>query len=110
LVALRSILYISNLCVPSQRNRRVVAAESKFQREPIIIIRKIARPIFALIATFLSKFWFLQDVGILNVCPILCFADRACIEGGSALLTVVGAIDFIVGIITIITTTMNQKK
>jgi hypothetical protein len=72
-------------------------------------IRKIAQLILALIATFLGGFWFMQGIGILNVCPILSFADCACIEGGSTLWTVVGAIVFIVGILTIITT-MNQQK
>ena len=72
-------------------------------------IRKIAQLIFALIAIFLSGFWFLQGVGILNVCPILCFADCACIEGGSLLWAVVGAAVFIIGILTVFITLRNKK-
>jgi uncharacterized membrane protein YiaA len=71
-------------------------------------IRKIAQVIFATIAILLGTFWFLQGVGILNVCPILCFTDCACIEGGSQLWSVVGAVVFIIGILTMAVTLKDK--
>jgi hypothetical protein len=67
-------------------------------------LRKAGQIIFAIIAILLGGFWFLQGVGILNVCPILCFADCTCIEGGSQIWAVVGAGVFIIGTLTIIVT------
>lgn len=64
-------------------------------------MRKIAQIIFAAIAMLLGAFWFLQGVGILNVCPILCFANCACIVGGSLVWGTVGGVVFIIGIIII---------
>lgn len=71
-------------------------------------IRMTAQIIFAALAMLLGAFWFLQGVGILNVCPILCFADCACIEGGSQFWSVVGIVVFSIGILTIIIT-MKHK-
>jgi hypothetical protein len=71
-------------------------------------IRKIAQVLFAIIVIFLGAFWFLQGVGILNVCPILCFADCACIEGGSQLWSIVGAVVFIIGILTMAVTLKDK--
>jgi hypothetical protein len=71
-------------------------------------IRNIVQAIFATIAMLLGTFWFLQGVGILNVCPILCFADCACIEGGSQFWSILGAGVFIIGILTMAVTTRNK--
>jgi hypothetical protein len=62
--------------------------------------RKVAQIIFALIAMLMGGFWFLQGIAILNICPILCFADCACVEGGSLLWSLMGAGVFIIGIVT----------
>lgn len=71
-------------------------------------IRRIAQIVFASIAILLGAFWFLQGVGILNICPILCFADCACVEDGSHIWSIVGASVFIIGVLTLIIT-MKQK-
>jgi hypothetical protein len=86
----------------------MVAAAGKIRRKPVMKIRKIAQMTFAVIAIFLGGFWFLQGVGMLNVCPILCFADCACIEGGSRSWSIVGAIFLITGIFTMIITTKRK--
>ena len=52
----------------------------------------------------LGAFWFLQGMGIINVCPILCFADCACIEGGSQFWSMVGAAVFLFGTLMMIIT------
>jgi hypothetical protein len=70
--------------------------------------RKVAQIILSIIAILLGAFWFLQGVGILNVCPILCFADCACIEGGSQFWGILGAVIFTIGFLTMIIT-MNHK-
>jgi hypothetical protein len=70
--------------------------------------RKVAQIIFALIAMLLGGFWFLQGIAILNICPILCFADCACVEGGSLFWPLMGVGVFIIGIVTTgITTRQN---
>ena len=71
-------------------------------------IRSVIQIIISIVAIILGGFWFLQGIGILNVCPILCFADCACIEGGSQIWAVVGAGVFTIGILTIIVT-MRHK-
>ena len=71
-------------------------------------IRKAVQLVFAIIAMLLGAFWFLQGMGILNVCPILCFADCTCVEGGSRFWSAVGAVAFIIGTLTIIIT-MRHK-
>jgi hypothetical protein len=53
--------------------------------------------IFAFIFISLGGFWFLQGVGVLNVCPILCFADCTCVEGGSVAWGLIGAASFLIG-------------
>jgi hypothetical protein len=63
--------------------------------------QKAGQTVFAIIAILLGTFWFLQGVEILNVCPILCFADCACIEGGSLFWGLAGAVVFILGILTV---------
>lgn len=87
----------------------MVATEPECWREALVKIRKVAQIVFSILAILLGGFWFLQGVGVLNVCPILCFADCDCVEGGSRFWSLVGAIVLIVGIITIFITWKNKK-
>lgn len=61
-------------------------------------LKQIAVLIVGVILALLGFLWFLQGVGVLNQCPILCFADCECITGGSALWEAIGAAAFIMGI------------
>lgn len=61
-------------------------------------LKQIAVLIVGVILALLGVLWFLQGVGILNQCPILCFADCECITGGSALWEAIGVSAFIMGI------------
>ena len=61
-------------------------------------LKQIAILIVGVILALLGSLWFLQGVGVLKVCPILCFADCECISGGSPLREVIGAAAFIMGI------------
>ncbi len=46
----------------------------------------------------LGLLWLLQGAGVIRVCPILCFADCGCMEGGSALWEAAGAAALVFGI------------
>ena len=54
--------------------------------------------LIGLILAALGLLWFLQGIAILNVCPVLCFADCECITAGSSFWEVVGGIALIIGI------------
>ena len=53
--------------------------------------------ICGIIAVLLGGLWLLQGLGIVQVRPILCFADCAPIQGPSANWAVIGAIALAVG-------------
>jgi hypothetical protein len=61
-------------------------------------LKHIAITIIGLILAFFGLLWFLQGIAILNLCPVLCFADCECITGGSLLWGIAGAITLIIGI------------
>ena len=48
---------------------------------------------------FLGLLWFLQGIGLMQMCPVVCITNCECITGGSPLWAVAGAIVFIVGIV-----------
>ncbi len=56
---------------------------------------------FVAIATGLGLFWLMQGLAILDVCPILCFANCECIKGGSLVWGGVGAIVSTAGVVAI---------
>lgn len=45
----------------------------------------------------LGLLWFLQGTGLVRICPVLCFADCECVEGGSRFWMIAGAIAFAAG-------------
>jgi hypothetical protein len=61
-------------------------------------LKHVAITIIGLILVILGLLWFLQGIAILDVCPVLCFADCECITGGSMLWGIAGAITLIIGI------------
>jgi len=63
-----------------------------------INFKKIAILFVGIIAILLGLLWFLQGADIIQVCPILCFADCKCIRGGSLLWEIIGPIVFFIGI------------
>jgi len=65
--------------------------------------------IAGIILLLLGLLWFIQGIGIIKMCPILCFADCECITGGSLSWTVIGAIAFIVGILIVYRILTNKK-
>ncbi len=52
---------------------------------------------FGIIAILLGGLWLLQGLGLVNVRPILCFADCAPIQGASTTWAVVGAFTLAAG-------------
>lgn len=50
-----------------------------------------------IIAILLGGLWLLQGLGVVQLRPILCFADCAPIQGPSAMWAVIGAITVAVG-------------
>ena len=53
--------------------------------------------VLGIIAVLLGGLWLLQGLGIVQVRPILCFADCAPIQGPSLTWAVVGAVALVVG-------------
>ena len=53
--------------------------------------------VFGIIAVLLGGLWLLQGLGIVQVRPILCFADCAPVQGPSLVWAVVGAVVLVVG-------------
>ena len=53
--------------------------------------------VFGVIAVLLGGLWLLQGLGIVQLRPILCFADCVPIQGRSVTWAVVGAIALAVG-------------
>jgi hypothetical protein len=58
---------------------------------------RIVALVFGVIAVLLGGLWLLQGLGIVQLRPILCFADCAPIQGPSVTWAVVGAIALAVG-------------
>jgi hypothetical protein len=59
------------------------------------VIGAIVGPVLAM----LGLLWFLQGAGLVRMCPVLCFADCECVEGGSLFWEIAGAITFTIGVI-----------
>jgi hypothetical protein len=55
----------------------------------------------AIILTLLGLLWFIQGIGLLNITPILCFANCQPITGGSPVWAAIGALMLVVGVIII---------
>ena len=58
---------------------------------------RIVAFIFGVIAVLLGGLWLLQGLGILQVRPILCFADCAPVQGPSPTWAIVGALTIVIG-------------
>ena len=63
-----------------------------------INFKKTSIVFVGIIAILFGSLWFLQGTSIIQICPILCFADCECLTGGSPLWTVVGLIALSTGI------------
>ncbi len=53
--------------------------------------------LFSVIAMLLGGLWLLQGLGIVQLRPLLCFADCAPVQGPSAQWSVIGAITLALG-------------
>jgi hypothetical protein len=58
---------------------------------------RIIGPIFAVIAILLGGLWLLQGLGLVEIRPILCFADCAPVQGPSTRWAVIGAATVAIG-------------
>jgi hypothetical protein len=61
-------------------------------------LKQIAFALAGAIVALLGALWFLQGAAIIQVCPVLCFADCECVSGGSAFWEAAGAVAFIIGV------------
>lgn len=57
---------------------------------------------FGIVSVLLGGLWLLQGLGIVQVRPILCFADCAPIQGPSTVWAVVGALALALGLLCLI--------
>lgn len=60
-------------------------------------MKRMAGLIFGLIALFLGTLWLLQGLGIVQLRPILCFADCTPVQGLSVTWAATGLIALVVG-------------
>jgi hypothetical protein len=58
---------------------------------------RIVGLVFAVIAILLGGLWLLQGLGIVQIKPILCFADCAPVQGPSTRWAVIGAVTVAIG-------------
>jgi len=62
-------------------------------------VKRIVGAVVGLVLAMLGLLWFLQGTGLVRLCPVLCFADCECVEGGSLFWAVAGAVTFAIGAI-----------
>jgi hypothetical protein len=62
-------------------------------------LKQVVGAIVGLVLAMLGVLWFPQGTGVVRICPVLCFADCECVEGGSLFWEVAGAIAFAVGVL-----------
>jgi hypothetical protein len=62
-------------------------------------IKKIVGMFIGAFFALLGLLWFLQGVGLLQVCPVVCVGECECLTGSSLFWAVAGAIAFILGIV-----------
>lgn len=62
-------------------------------------LKRIVGAVVGVVLAMLGLLWFLQGTGLVRICPVLCFADCECVEGGSLFWMVAGAIAFAIGAI-----------
>ena len=60
-------------------------------------MKQIVGAVVGVALAMLGLLWFLQGTGAVRLCPVLCFADCECVEGGSLFWTVAGAVTFAIG-------------
>ena len=63
--------------------------------------KQLAAALVGVIVALLGLLWFLQDAGILRLCPVLCVMDCECLMSGSQFWEATGAIVTIVGILIV---------
>jgi hypothetical protein len=66
-----------------------------------ITVKFLAATSIGIILVIIGLVWFLQGTGILQLCPILCFADCECVTGGSRFWEAAGIIAVITGAVIV---------
>ncbi len=62
-------------------------------------LRRVAGAVVGIVLAMLGLLWFLQGTGLVRICPVLCFADCECVEGGSQFWLIAGAITALIGVV-----------
>jgi hypothetical protein len=65
--------------------------------------------ILGILVALLGLLWFLQGAEIVHLNPILCFSDCVPLTGKSLSWQVIGAVTFLVGIVTVVFCTRQAK-
>ena len=63
---------------------------------------RITALVFGVIAVLLGRLWLLQELGIVHLRPILCFADCAPLQSPSVAWGIIGAVTLCVGGICVV--------
>ncbi len=62
-------------------------------------LRRVAGAVVGIVLATLGLLWFLQGTGLVRICPVLCFADCECVEGGSKFWLIAGGITALIGVV-----------
>ena len=73
-------------------------------------LKKLVVAFVGIIAILLGLLWFLQGAAIIQMCPVLCFADCECLIGGSLLWEILGLIVLFIGIGVVYLGFRSSKK
>ncbi|VVB99278.1 Uncharacterised protein [uncultured archaeon] len=73
-------------------------------------LKRIALLIFGAALALLGALWFMQGAAIIQVCPILCFADCECVSGGSLFWGAAGIVAFTAGAALLAWNSGTRKK
>lgn len=59
--------------------------------------KKLGIILVGIVLALLGLLWLLQGIGVIQMCPVLCFANCECITGGSPVWAMVGAAVLVIG-------------
>ena len=62
------------------------------------------------VAALLGGLWLLQGLGLVNIRPVLCFADCVPVQGPSTTWAIIGALALAVGAAAVFWSTNNRAK
>jgi hypothetical protein len=63
--------------------------------------KRVVGAIVGIVLAMLGLLRFLQGTGVVRMCPLFCFVDCECVEGGSLFWGIAGALTFAIGVVLV---------